>query len=164
MLAAQVRPSARHCGSDGRPCPAGLIESLEQEKLYDDMGSPLLDQLAFERFVNSGDFARHLRRVRPLYRARRDTTLDALAHLLPDARARGEAAGLHVHVLLPRGVDELRFAAATCERGVLVEDGAWHWADPEEAPPSMVLGYSSLSEPEIRRGVAALADALTAVR
>lgn len=144
--------------------PGELIDSLEQEKLYADMGSSLLTQLAFARFVDSGDFARHLRRVRPLYRARRDTTLDALANQLPKACPRGEAAGLHVHVLLPLEVDELEFAAAAYERGVLVEDGAWHWADPEQAPPSIVLGYGSVSESQIRRGVAALADALAAVR
>jgi hypothetical protein len=54
--------------------PEALIADLEQEKLYDDMGSNLLDQLAFARFVDSGDFSRHLRRVRPIYRARRDAT------------------------------------------------------------------------------------------
>jgi GntR family transcriptional regulator / MocR family aminotransferase len=144
--------------------PGQLIDSLEQEKLYDDMGSTLLDQLAFARFVDSGDFARHLRRVRPLYRARRDATLDALAKRLPDARAQGEAAGLHVHVLLPADVDELEFAAAAYERGVLVEDGAWHWAKPEQAPPSIVLGYGSVNESQIRRGVAMLAAALVAAR
>jgi GntR family transcriptional regulator/MocR family aminotransferase len=140
--------------------PEALMEDLEQEKLYDDMGSNLLDQLAFARFVDSGDFSRHLRRVRPTYRARRDATGKALAVHLPEVRPQGEAAGLHLHVLLPKGVNELEFAAEAYDRGVLVEDGAWHWAQPEKAPPSIVLGYGSLSEAVIRRGVAILADAI----
>ena len=51
------------------------------------MGSGLLEQLAFARFVDSGDFARYLRRVRPIYRARRDATIAALARAAPGARA-----------------------------------------------------------------------------
>jgi GntR family transcriptional regulator/MocR family aminotransferase len=144
--------------------PAELVDALEREKLYDDMGSTLLDQLAFARFVDSGDFSRYLRRVRPVYRERRNATLEALAEHLPDAPWQGEAAGLHLHVLLPDDVDELEFAAAAYERGVLVEDGAWHWARPRGAPPSMVLGYGSVGESAIRRGVAIRADAMRASR
>jgi GntR family transcriptional regulator/MocR family aminotransferase len=140
--------------------PADLIDVLEREKLYDDMGSNLLDQLAFARFVDSGDFAGHLRRVRPVYRGRRDATIEALERHLPDARWQGEAAGLHLHVLLPNGIDELEFAAAASERGVLVEDGAWHWAHPSEAPPSIVLGYGGVAEPAIKRGIAILGRAM----
>jgi GntR family transcriptional regulator/MocR family aminotransferase len=142
--------------------PADLIQALEREKLYDDMGSTLIDQLAFARFVDGGDFARYLRRVRPVYRGRRDATIEALERHLPEARSQGEAAGLHLHVLLPDGIDELELAAAAYERGVLVEDGAWHWARPEDAPPSIVLGYGSVGEPAIRRGVAILGDAVSA--
>jgi GntR family transcriptional regulator / MocR family aminotransferase len=42
--------------------PAHLADALEHEKRHDDMGSSLLDQLAFARFVHSGELARHLRR------------------------------------------------------------------------------------------------------
>ena len=144
--------------------PPGLVDELEQEKLCDDMGSTLIDQLAFARFVESGDFAGHLRRVRPIYRRRRDTAIEALATHLPEVRPRGEAAGLHLHVMLPGDVDELELAADAYTRGVLVEDGAWHWARPEDAPPSIVLGYGATPEPAIRRGIAILGDAIGAAR
>jgi GntR family transcriptional regulator/MocR family aminotransferase len=144
--------------------PAELVERLEQEKLYDDMGSTLIDQLAFARFVETGGFARYLRRVRPVYRGRRDATIAALARYVPEARWQGEAAGLHLHVLLPPEIDELRLAAAAYERGVLVEDGAWHWASPQDAPPSIVLGYGAVTEQMITRGVRKLAEALRAIR
>jgi GntR family transcriptional regulator / MocR family aminotransferase len=142
--------------------PAELSDRLEREKHVDDMGSSLLEQLAFARFVDSGDFARFLRRVRPIYRERRNALIAALAELIPAARWQGAAAGLHLHVTLPDGVDERAVTFAAYERGVLVEDAAWHWACPEEAPPSIVLGYGSCGESVIRRGVALLAEALAA--
>jgi GntR family transcriptional regulator / MocR family aminotransferase len=133
---------------------------VEHEKRFDDMGSGLLEQLAFGRFVEGGDFARYLRRVRPVYRGRRDATIEAVEELLPQVRWQGAAAGLHLHVALPEGTDERSFAIAAYDRGVLVEDGAWHWADRRQAPPSLVLGYGSLPEPAIRRAVAILAETM----
>ena len=101
--------------------PAATIDALEREKRFDDMGSSLLEQLAFARFVGSGDFSRFLRRVRPIYRRRRDAAIDGLAELLPDARWQGAAGGLHLFVTLPGGVDTRRSprrptGAASCSR------------------------------------------------
>jgi GntR family transcriptional regulator/MocR family aminotransferase len=143
--------------------PEGLMRDVEREKRFDDMGSGLLEQLAFARFVDSGDLSRFLRRVRPIYRGRRDATIAALGELLPEARWRGAAAGLHLYVELPPGVDERELAVAGHERGVLIEDAAWHWARRAAAPPSIVLGYGSLSEPAIHRGIAIVAAAAAAV-
>lgn len=140
--------------------PPRLIEPLAHEKHQDDLGSSLLDQLALARFIASGAFARHLRRVRPVYRERRDAAIAALAALVPTARWQGEAAGLHVYVALPEHVDEDALARAAYERGVLLELGAWHWAAPEHAPPSVVLGYGSVAEPTVRRAIAVIADAM----
>jgi GntR family transcriptional regulator/MocR family aminotransferase len=126
------------------------------------MGSGLFEQLAFARFVDRGDFARYLRRVRPVYRARRDATIAALAERLPEVRHQGAAAGLHLHVTLPAGVDERALAQTAAERGVLVEEAAQHWADPAQAPPSLILGYGPLSEPAIRRAISMLAGAMGA--
>ena len=72
--------------------PARLIDALAREKHDDDLGSSLLEQLALARFIDSGAYARHLRRVRPVYEARRDAGTAALAATLPGAHWHGEAA------------------------------------------------------------------------
>jgi GntR family transcriptional regulator/MocR family aminotransferase len=136
--------------------PAALAGELAHQKAFDDMGSALLEQLALARLLDGGGFARHLRRVRPVYRARRDATLAALAEHVPGARPRGVAAGLHVYVELPAGSDEAAVVDAARAQGVLIEGAAWHWAQPASAPPALVLGYGSLAEPAIRRGLALL--------
>jgi GntR family transcriptional regulator/MocR family aminotransferase len=139
--------------------PPRLVEPLAREKHHDDMGSSLFEQLTLARLIDSGAFARHLRHVRPIYRDRRDATIATLAALLPSARWRGEAAGLHLHVTLPDDVDERAVVRAAYERGVLLEFGAWHWAA-TDAPPSLVLGYGCASEAAIRRGISVVADAI----
>jgi GntR family transcriptional regulator/MocR family aminotransferase len=140
--------------------PARLVDDVMREKFLDDMATGGLEQLALARLIESGDLTRHLRRVRPVYRRRRDVTLAALKHHLPAAVPRGVAAGLHVYVELPPGTDERRLVREAAARGVLVEGAAWHWARPSDAPPGLVLGYGVLGERQIRRGVEALGAAL----
>jgi len=136
--------------------PGQLVNELLTEKLFDDMGTALLEQLALARFLDSGGFTRHLRRVRPIYRARRDAALRALASYLPAAVPTGVAAGLHLCVRLPADTDERRLVELARDRGVYVEGAAWHWADPASAPPALVLGYGGLGEAAIHRGLAVL--------
>lgn len=136
--------------------PDTLIDELAREKAFDDLGSGLLEQLALARLLDSGDFTRHLRRVRPLYRARRDAALGAVVEHLPDATPTGIDAGLHLYLRLPDRCHETTLIDVARNRGVHVEGAAWHWADPDSAPPALVLGYGSQTEPAIRRGVATL--------
>jgi GntR family transcriptional regulator / MocR family aminotransferase len=143
--------------------PESLIADIRREKLYDDVASGAIEQLALARFVEDGDLARHLRRVRPLYRRRRDVALDAIARHLPDADAAGVAAGLHLYVRLPDGTDERALIREVRSRGVQVEGSARHWADRAAAPPAMVVGYGAAGEAAIERGIATVGEAYAAL-
>lgn len=133
--------------------PRRFVDDVAREKVLDDMGSPLLEQLALARFIEAGGLTRHLRRVRPTYRHRRDAAIQAVAASLPGAVPTGVAAGLHVYVQLPRWCDESTLTEAARMRGVLVEGADWHWSRPRSAPPALVLGYGSVDEPAIRAGL-----------
>lgn len=136
--------------------PGWLIGDVVREKLLDDMGTAMLEQLALARFIEAGGFTRHLRRVRPIYRRRRDVTLEALATSLPDAVPTGIAAGLHVYVELPSWCGEVQLVEAARMRGLLIEGACWHWSAPQSAPPALVLGYGAIDERAIREGLAIL--------
>jgi GntR family transcriptional regulator/MocR family aminotransferase len=136
--------------------PDWLVGEVIGQKLLDDMGNTVLEQLALARFVESGGFARHLRRVRPIYRRRRDTALTSIAASLPDAIPTGVAAGLHVYLRLPTSCDEVGLVEAARSRGVLVEGASWNWSVPSEAPPALVIGYGAIAEPTIRNGLVIL--------
>jgi GntR family transcriptional regulator/MocR family aminotransferase len=59
-------------------------------------------------------------RPRPIYRARRDALVAALAQRLPDLRPGGIAAGLHLVAWLPAGLHETEVVQAAAARGVAV--------------------------------------------
>ena len=58
--------------------PPRLVDPIATKKEQIDRGSPSLEQLAFADFLARGEFDHHLRRMRPIYRARRDVLLDAI--------------------------------------------------------------------------------------
>jgi GntR family transcriptional regulator / MocR family aminotransferase len=142
--------------------PPQLAGDIIQVRLLEDFAAETLGQLALARFIDSGAFARHLRRVRPIYRARRDCLLAALSAYLPEIRPSGAAAGLHLMLRLPAGRDPGAVATAAVRHGIQLEDAALHWLDPDTAPPALLIGYGPLRESALTAGIKALAgDILT---
>jgi GntR family transcriptional regulator / MocR family aminotransferase len=142
--------------------PARLVADLAAAKVVDDRGSPVIEQLAFADFVAAGEFDRHLRRMRPRYRKRRDALLSALHARLPDLEPTGISAGLHVVTWLPDDLDESAVVKAALSRGLGV-----YGLDPYRMSPGrsgLLFGYGSLSERSIIDGVALLAGAVAALR
>ena len=76
--------------------PGHLTEPMAAAKIAADRGSPALEQAALANFISRGEFDRHLRRMRPVYRRRRDALLAALARHLPWLEPAGVSAGLHL--------------------------------------------------------------------
>ena len=74
--------------------PEALVSELAVLKHRLDGGSPTIDHLALAEFLSSGDMDRHLRRMRQIYRHRRDVLVDALQEFLPQLPVGGVAAGL----------------------------------------------------------------------
>jgi GntR family transcriptional regulator/MocR family aminotransferase len=142
--------------------PPDLIEAFADAKLLADRGSPVLDQLTFADFLSRGEFDRHLRRMRPIYRARRDTLVAALRQRLPDLRPAGVAAGLHLVAWLPDDLDEAAVVAAAAARGVAVAGVSPYRIQAGDA--GLIFGYSTVSESAIRRGVDGLAKAIAEMR
>lgn len=141
--------------------PSWLVESVSAEKLYDDMGNSALEQLALSRFIATGALTRHLRRVRPVYRRRRDAMLAAISTSLPHAQPTGIDAGLHVYLRLPRNSHEDTIVATAREQGLRLDGARRNWADPDSAPPALVIGYGALGETAIRDSISRLASILT---
>ena len=134
-----------------------------QEKLVADQGTARIEQQAFAHFLERGELDRHLRRMRGLYRARRDALVQALAAELPEATVRGIAAGVHVAVELAGG-DEQAIAEEASRRRIAFNTMRDYRGDGGPGPAVLMLGYGQLTEPAIRAGVRELADAVQAAR
>ena len=129
--------------------PRWLVDDVAHQKLLDDMGTTVAEQLSLARFIETGGFTRHLRRVRPIYRRRRNAMLEAIATSLPEAAPKGIAAGLHAYVELPDWCDEARLVDAALEQDLLIEGAGWHRLAQQATPPALLLGYGATTEATI---------------
>jgi GntR family transcriptional regulator/MocR family aminotransferase len=143
--------------------PRDLVEPFNEAKLLADRGSPILDQLTFADFIVRGEFDRHLRRMRPVYRALRDALLAALAQQLPELQPVGIAAGLHLVAWLPDDLDETAVIEAARHEGVEVA-GVGPYRMAPSGRGGLIFGYSDLTERAIKDGVARLARGIASVR
>jgi GntR family transcriptional regulator/MocR family aminotransferase len=137
--------------------PPRLVGAIAEAKTLADRGSPVLDQLAFADFLARGEFDRHLRRMRPVYRRRRDALLAALRAELPEFEPAGIAAGLHLVAYLPPGMDEAMLIAGAARRGVALY-GLAPYRLSAGGRPGLTFGYATLDETTLWRGVRIVAE------
>jgi GntR family transcriptional regulator/MocR family aminotransferase len=141
-------------------CPAALLESVTDDKRLSDRGSPTLEQLALAALIESGRYDRHLRHMRGVYAARRDTLVQALAAHAPHVELRGLAAGFHAALHLPEDADERAIVAEARARSIGLYGMSSYRPGGGTGSPQLVLGFGNLSDAAIERGIAAISDLL----
>jgi GntR family transcriptional regulator/MocR family aminotransferase len=147
--------------------PPRFVAEIVEEKRLSSRGAPGLDQEALALLMESGRFDRHLRRVREIYRARRDVLAAEAELAFGPGRLQGLAAGCHALLRLPDRTSEHAVVATAATMGVRVNGlGRYRFApadaeaEPEPRPPALVLGFGNVSEHQIRRGIRTLAKAV----
>ncbi|MBE7426646.1 MAG: PLP-dependent aminotransferase family protein [Ideonella sp.] len=132
-------------------------------------GSPWLLQASLAAFIDSGEFAHHLRRLRKHYAARRDALASALARHFGGAPPRGMHAGMHLVWQAPAALPDaaaIEPLARAAGVGVysLRNGNAWLHGPPERWARALLLGYAALDEHEIASAIGRLAAALQSGR
>ncbi|MDR3440204.1 PLP-dependent aminotransferase family protein [Telmatospirillum sp.] len=145
--------------------PPDLVTATVAVKTLLDNGSPWLEQTVLAEFIASGEYDRHLRRVRKTYMERRDCLVGALRLFFGDVRLAGIDTGTYVSWRLSSSFPPAPMVQEVARsRGIGVytvsEDHASGRNDYRYADNTLLLGYSSLEERQIRDGIAGLANAL----
>lgn len=141
--------------------PPELAAEAGRTKRLLDFCSPVLEQLALKRLIDTGGYDRHVRRVRGIYRGRRDRLTAALAAHVPELGVKGVAAGLHVLLQLPPEVDDARVAAEAAQDGIRVEPLSRFAL--ERPASGLVIGYGRVHEAALEPAVVGLASAIRRV-
>jgi GntR family transcriptional regulator/MocR family aminotransferase len=140
--------------------PPDLVDRFLAVRITVDIGPPTFFQSVLADFMREGHFSRHIRRMRLLYRDRRSALLDSLKKDLGVAvDVKGEEAGLHLSVTLPRGFRDHKIAErALAERLWLAPLSGSYLKHP--SPQGFILGFSNTSAAEIPGAVRKLRDIL----
>ena len=134
--------------------PSALVDDAVSLRRELDLGNPTLPQAAFALMLESGDYDRHLRRARRIYRQRRDVLVRALQASALPLRLSGAAAGLHLVATLPAGCTEAKVIETAATQGIgLYGLSIYRVGKRGTAPEALVLGYGAFTDRRLAAGL-----------
>ncbi|MDM0005560.1 PLP-dependent aminotransferase family protein [Variovorax sp. J22G73] len=136
--------------------PAHLVASVQSPLEEMLRGGHRYEQLAMADFIESGQFSRHLGRMRRLYRDRQLALRLALhKHLKVPHEIEGGYCGLHLTVRLPERFDDRKIAAEALRHRIAPSALSGFAMQPLPTDNGLVLGYGNTSaelfEPLVKR-------------
>jgi GntR family transcriptional regulator/MocR family aminotransferase len=135
-----------------------ILEGLLALKHSTDLSDAMTLQAALEDFIRSGEYDRHLGRMRRMLRSRTAAILSALEQEMPAGTTWTEpAGGYQVWVELGFDVDTRDLLADAARGGVLFAPGSQFFTD-RGPSRGLRLTMAQADEEQIRRGVAILGE------
>ncbi|MFF0629184.1 PLP-dependent aminotransferase family protein [Streptomyces sp. NPDC004296] len=121
-------------------------------------GGHRCEQLALAHFMESGQYGRHLARMRRLYRRRRDALRTALAeHFDVPHTVTGGDSGMHLTVRLPLDAPDQPLTRAARRHRMAPRPLSQHSLLPDAAHNGLILGYGNTPESAFAPGLRQLA-------
>jgi GntR family transcriptional regulator/MocR family aminotransferase len=121
-----------------------------------DRQSPLIDQAILAAFINQGHFARHLRRMRMLYKKMHDELVTLLQlHLADELDVQAGDAGMHLVAWLKQYRDASALVEKAAAQGLVlhtVEDYVIRFRQ----RPGLQMGFTGFSAAQLKHAVLAL--------
>lgn len=140
--------------------PAAAIERLRLVKQTTDLHTDQLAQATLAEFLRRGLFAKHVGKMRKVYASRLTALDEALRKDMPEGvRWTRPEGGMCLWLELPPGFDASEFLIHAKERGVLFAPGRYFYVQ-SPLPNTLRLGFASLDEKQIARGISIFSELL----
>ncbi len=139
--------------------PEGLLGVYREKFAHGASTVSRFEQWVLARFLSSGQYARHLRRVDSLYRARCAALTAALKRAFPQGKISGNDAGLHLLLTLP-GREDADLVGRAAAAGYRVHALSEYCHGPSPLPGTLVLGFAGLDAERAEQAAAALKKGL----
>lgn len=138
--------------------PEDLIDAFQigNSELY--RGGRLTEQAALAEFIAEGHFTAYIKKMRAVYRERRDTLQEAMRTHLGDAvKLSGGHAGLQLLYYFNEPVDDAMVASDALAKGLIVRPLSMYYQENQDVRNGMNLGYGGVPVERIRSAVPILA-------
>ncbi|MXN17821.1 aminotransferase class I/II-fold pyridoxal phosphate-dependent enzyme [Pseudooceanicola sp. GBMRC 2024] len=140
--------------------PKDFAAAFAQARGVVDRHSSLIEQMVLSEVMHRGLFVSHIRKMKKLYRHRRDHMRTGLEALLgPEAWGRSGRSGTNLLLPLASGVDDGAIAARLARRGLMVRPLS-PYVVTRSRPAGLILGFAAFRDTEIDRGLDLLAHCL----
>ncbi len=141
--------------------PPPVLEKINLGKQATDLCTSTLSQLMVQAYFAEGRWRDYVDSLTEIYRARRDTMLDALAdHFPPQAEWTRPSGGLFIWATLPEFIDTTDLLARALRENVAFVPGEAAFLD-GRGRNAMRLNYSGSDEDSIREGIRRIGEVIT---
>jgi 2-aminoadipate transaminase len=141
--------------------PPPVLEKINLGKQAADLCTSTLSQLMVQAYFEESRWRDYVESLTEVYRARRDTMLDALAdHFPPQAEWTRPAGGLFIWVTLPDFIDTTDLLARALRDNVAFVPGEAAFLD-GRGRNAMRLNFSGSDEDAIREGIRRIGEVVT---
>ena len=130
--------------------PFDLVEKYNKIFKFFICPVSIMVQKMLTTFIETGEFEKHLNRMRKIYSKKRQLLIDMLSER-KDITIRGADAGLHVVLEYPKNYSEEYIVKKAKEKKIKVY-GLSSYGTKREIP-SILLGFATLSEEKLKEGV-----------
>lgn len=140
--------------------PSWMLPALVAAKNSTDWHSSIPVQAAVAGFIRDGHLTRHIRRVRRIYRERRDRLLGVLERRLGEALSVVPSFyGMHVTAIARQGIDCEAVSEALAARGIMIHSLARYFLGPATRS-GFILGFAATDSRVSETAVKAIAEEL----
>src|SRR5215470_9675246 len=130
--------------------PESLIDAFTRSIRLRYLGHATLEQRVVGDFMAAGDFARHVKRMRALYGARRRTLADNLSRVFGDRiTVEPRPGGMHLIARPGRGLNDVELAKLAQACGFAV-DSLSRRVMTHECGQGLLLGFTNVAESDAR--------------
>jgi 2-aminoadipate transaminase len=141
--------------------PPPVLDKINLGKQAADLCTSTLSQLMVQAYFEESRWREYVESLGEIYRARRDTMLDALAdHFPPQAEWTRPAGGLFIWATLPDFIDTTDLLARALRDNVAFVPGEAAFLD-GRGRSSMRLNFSGCGEDDIREGIRRIGEVVT---
>ncbi len=143
--------------------PKSLCHAFQAAKHYSDSEVSLLEQRVMAEFIQSGEYARHVRRVRKTCLERKQVLLEAIARYLPHVfKVEDTDSGIHVLAWLQEGVqlEQIMHVNRVLNFGMLPLQ---KYSQEKLQQDAVLIGYAAHTSDTILRGIEQFSVALQSI-
>lgn len=138
--------------------PAELLDAYERVGRCFSSTVSRIDQKMLKLFMERGYYERHLNKMRALYKNKHDVLLNELKTLNCVKRILGDRSGVHILLRLTGECSEEQRILQAESVGVRVYPLSEYCIDDRKYEPTIILGYATMTEEEIREAVRLLKE------
>ena len=139
--------------------PESLLETYRRIDNVFSSTVSRLDQRVLQLFMEKGYYERHLNKMRALYKSKHDVLMSEIRKMRGVRQVLGDHSGVHILLQMDSHLTEQELIQRARQVGIKVYPLSEYCVNEADYPPTVILGYATLSEEEIREGVRLLAQA-----